>query len=110
MSLAINMPKITRVLLADGWHECQGISIDAYEFGVYVWDREWGSNGYPRFRSEHAGGQSDVCATGFEFHDEDTAQTIAGPLTAILAVAGPGICANPEEDDPDVMGRPGVVP
>ena len=42
MSLAINMPKITRVLLADGWHDCQGISIDAYEFGV---DRLGTANG-----------------------------------------------------------------
>jgi hypothetical protein len=62
VSLQINEPKITRVLLADGWHEC----------------------------------------TGFAFIDTATGQQIAGPLTAILAVAGDGITKTPEPADPDI--------
>ena len=38
---------------------------------------------------------------GFAFTDKDTGEQIAGPLTAILAVAGPGITDNPGHDDPD---------
>jgi hypothetical protein len=106
MSLQINEPKITRVLLADGWHECKGFGIDAYEFGAYHWDREWGSNGYPQFDMSHGGGQDGVCAGGFMFTDTDTGEQIAGPLTAILAVAGPGITHDPGPGDPDVAGRP----
>jgi hypothetical protein len=34
MSLQINERKITRVLLADGWHECGDFGLDAYELGV----------------------------------------------------------------------------
>jgi hypothetical protein len=107
MSLQINEPKITRVLLADGWHECQGFGLDSYEFGAYYPDRDYSSG--LGFDCHHYGGQSDVCATGFAFTDPDTGVTIAGPLTAILAVAGQGICSNPEPDDPDVAGRPAAV-
>jgi hypothetical protein len=102
MSLQINEPKIARVLLADGWHECTGFGLDAYEFGYYYWDREWGVTGAPKFGCEHGGGQSGVCATGFAFTDTATGQHIAGPLTAILAVAGTGITKTPDPADPDI--------
>ena len=102
MSLQINEPKITRVLLADGWHECERFGLDAYEFGAYYWDHDWGTAGAPRFGCEQGGGQSGVCAAGFAFTDTATGQQIAGPLTAILAVAGDGITKNPEPDDPDI--------
>lgn len=87
MSLQINYPKITGVLMADGWHPCTGFGTDSYEFGYYHWDSEWGMTGAPRYVCEHGGGQSGVCATGFVFTDKNTGQQIAGPLTAILAVA-----------------------
>jgi hypothetical protein len=110
MSLCINMPKITRVLLADGWHDCDGgISLDAYEIGYYVWDRGWGLNGAPRFHTEHAGGRDEICSMGFSFIDAATGETIAGPLTAILALAGKGIIADPEDGDRDIVGRPPPV-
>jgi len=102
VSLQIDMAKITRVLLADGWHDCQGISLDAYEFGVYYRDRDYGSGW--GFDMHHGGGQDGVCAGGFAFTDKATGATIAGPLTAILAVAGPGITADPEPDDPGARG------
>jgi len=104
MSLQINFPKITRVLLADGWHDCQRFGTDAYEFGSYYLDHEYSSGA--GFDLVHGGGQSGVCATGFAFIDAATGEQIAGPLTAVLAVAGPGICSNPPPDDPDVAGRP----
>jgi hypothetical protein len=106
MSLQINQDKITRVLLADGWHDARGFGTDAYEFGAYFWDRDWGANGSPRFHCEHGGGDSGVCATGFAFTDAATGETVAGPLTAILAIAGPGICASPGPGDPGVHGQP----
>lgn len=100
MSLQINNPKVTRVLLADGWHECTGFGLDAYEFGSYYRDSDNASGlGYDCI---HGGGQSGVCATGYAFTDKATGETIAGPLTAILAVAGDGITRDPKSDDPDV--------
>lgn len=82
MSLAIDVDRVTAVLLADGWHHVanQSFTLDSYE---YLW--------YPTntrrsdFEILHGGGQSGVCATGFAFQDTD-GQTTAGPLTAILAV------------------------
>lgn len=74
MSLYIDPRAITEVLLADGWHTVQPktFDLDSYEFG------------YEDF-CLHGGGNSGVCATGFEFVD-DTGHIINGPLTAILAV------------------------
>ncbi len=90
MSLAIDVDKVTRVLLADGWHEVIGesFSLDAYE---YVWH----SSGTNETDLVHGGGHSGVCATGFCFRTTDHTGTsgtrterrfVAGPLTAILAV------------------------
>jgi hypothetical protein len=105
MSLAINMPKIARVLLADGWHECRGISIDAYEFGAHYW-KHWPSGPDHEFSAKqgYVGGQDGVCAAGFSFTDTATGQTICGPMTTILAVAGKGITADPGDDDRDICG------
>ena len=84
MSLQINESKVTRVLLADGWHDCQGFGVDSYEFGT------------------HGGGQDGVCATGFVFRDAATGEQVAGPLTAILAVSGDGITDKPKPHGPDI--------
>ncbi len=59
----------------------------------------------PRFDTSHGGGQSGVCASGFMFTETGTGNQVCGPLTAILAVAGPGIASDPQPDDPD-MARP----
>lgn len=100
MSLQINEPKITRVLLADGWHDCREFGLDAYESGSYIHDHDYASG--VGFDMTHGGGQSGVCATGFVFRDVTTDTQIAGPLTAVLAVAGNGITDTPGPDDPDV--------
>lgn len=77
MSLAIDVDKVTSVLLADGWHVVADASftIDAYEF---LW----------RGDAVHGGGNSGVCAAGAEWlerkgHEE---WVVSCPLTAILAV------------------------
>jgi len=91
MSLAINIDKVNRVLLSDGWHDVldKSFNLDAYE---YLW--------YPNEDTTsmdaeivHGSGQSGVCATGFEFIstiklEEGTIQKVrrSGPLTAIQAV------------------------
>lgn len=77
MSLYIDTATVTRVLLADGWHdvEAKSFTLDAYE---YLEDEEL----------LHGGGQDGICASGFNFTTPgvlgDT--TLTGPLTSILAV------------------------
>lgn len=80
MSLAIDVDKVIAVLLIDGWHEVKNKSfaLDSYE---YIWYPE----GADESQLVHGGGQSDVCATGFEFQD-GVGTLMSGPLTAILAV------------------------
>jgi hypothetical protein len=91
MSLAIDIDKVNRVLLSDGWHTVidKSFALDAYE---YLW--------YPNedttimdAKIVHGGGRSGVCSQGFTFVstrtlEEDTIQqvTMSGPLTAIQAV------------------------
>lgn len=75
MSLAIQIEKVTEVLLADGWHSVSSGSfdLDAYEYlddAVLI----------------HGGGANGVCATGFSFREIDEPGRVVGPLTSILAV------------------------
>lgn len=79
MSLAIDIDRVSAVLLADGWHSVheRSFDIDSYEF----------------VQGDHlrlAGGQSAlVCATGFaftEYRGQGNIVTVAGPITSILAV------------------------
>jgi hypothetical protein len=74
MSLAIDTDNITRVLLADGWHDVanQSFDIDSYE---YMWCE----------RLVHGGGNSGICASGFTFTTTD-GLFVCGPLTSVLAV------------------------
>lgn len=71
MSLAIDLDDVTAVLLADGWHGVLGQSfvVDAYE---YVWRAE-----------QHGPG-----GLGYSFDTDinGTLCTLAGPITAVLAV------------------------
>lgn len=75
MSLAIDVDKVTAVLLPDGeWYDVEGNSfdLDAYEF------KHEGT-------SIHGGGQGGVSATGFVFKVRNRG-VMYGPLTAIVAV------------------------
>jgi hypothetical protein len=88
MSLAINIDKVKRVLLSDGWYVVlnESFALDAYE---YLW---YPNEDTTKMDAEivHGGGQSGVCSTGFTFHGignaDDGPLWIHGPLTAIQAV------------------------
>jgi hypothetical protein len=84
MSLAIDVDRVTHVLLADGWHEVTDVSftLDAYEFVWYPAGRQGSS---PKRDIMHGGGNDGVCAAGFSFKTAE-GDYIQGPLTAILAV------------------------
>jgi len=73
MSLAIDVDRVSHVLLSDGWHVVvdNSFSIDAYEF-------------ISKQTSVHGGGQSGVCASGFTFKSHEG--NFAGPLTSIIAI------------------------
>lgn len=78
MSLGIQCDNVKRVLLADGWHKVykDSFGLDSYEF-------LWGE------RVMHAGGNSNISATGFVFNEDLKGQCsnpISGPLSSILAV------------------------
>jgi hypothetical protein len=75
MSLRIEIGDVTSVLLADGWHGVrdQTFGLDSYEF----------AHGEDLI---HGSGESGICAIGFCFEEEATAQWLYGPLSAILAV------------------------
>lgn len=81
MSLAIDVDRVHRVLLADGWH-----TVDDWSFTLDAYEYLWYANGPGRDPIVlHGGGQVGVCATGFCFTDEEGGR-ISGPLTAILAI------------------------
>ncbi len=82
MSLAIDVDRVTQVLLADGWHEVEfsgstsSFSLDAYEF---IQGHEGKADDVL-----HGGGQGGICATGATWQEKGA--TFFCPLTAILAV------------------------
>jgi hypothetical protein len=88
MSLAIDVDRVSQVLLSDGWHTVvnKSFTLDSYE---YIWHHE----GSKDSELMHGGGSSGVCATGFSFQaspqpgsNQKAGELIAGPLTAIQAV------------------------
>jgi hypothetical protein len=81
VSLGINIDKVTRVLLPDGWHDVDpfddgrsSLVTDAYELV------EYGRDGSP----EHWVQPKAEC-TGIGFIDAGTKRRICAPLTAVLA-------------------------
>lgn len=83
MSLLIDPERVSKVLLADGWHvvEPKSFGCDSYEYVHMYW------NGEEKYVNHHLGGQSDVCATGYAFRVPGPGgRWVAGPLTAVLAV------------------------
>jgi hypothetical protein len=84
MSLAIDVHRVTQVLLADGWHKVDfddggnsSFTLDAYEF---IQKRETGKAS----ETLHGGGQGGVCSTGATWQEKGA--SFYCPLTAILAV------------------------
>lgn len=86
MSLAIDVDRVTAVLLADGWHSVSddSFAMDAYE---YVWYPDGKRTSWDA-TMVHGGGENGVCATGFIFKRSSApnSEWIAGPLTSIVAV------------------------
>ncbi|KKM67213.1 hypothetical protein LCGC14_1473450 [marine sediment metagenome] len=87
MSLAIDIDKITSVMIGGEWNDVikneDGVSsfaLDAYEF---VWGSHLDHKGWPRL--VHGGGAHGIGSAGFEFKTAKGA-VVAGPLTAIQAV------------------------
>ena len=74
MSLLIEVNKISRVKIGDEWFTVmsQSFDIDSYEFSM------GGS-------LVHGGGQSGVCASGFQFVTEG-GRMICGELTSISCI------------------------
>jgi len=74
MSLAIEIGSVKSVLLGGTWHDVEkdSFTVDSYEFVE-------GEN------IVHGGGDSGLCATGFEF--KSGGAVLSGPLTAIQAVS-----------------------
>lgn len=81
MSLAIDVDRVTDVLLSDGWHHVEdfSFSLDSYE---YVWGKESTPGNVFVL---HGGGANGITATGFSFKEKGQTYT-AGPLTAVQAV------------------------
>lgn len=82
MSLFIDVERINRILLPDGWHDIKlgSFLVDAYEFV------ETGSNPNS-FTLLFGGGTSSLIpSSGFSVIDQ-TGVRIVGPLTSILAVS-----------------------
>jgi hypothetical protein len=92
VSLAIDIHRVSSVLLADGWHPIVegSFDLDSYEYVDSEIDFD-----HP-LHCRHGGGRSGVCPTGFTFLedvDENAGLAyqckkveVSGPLTAILAV------------------------
>lgn len=78
MSLAIDVDRVTTVLLADGWHkvEFNSFGLDAYEF---IRAHEGKADDVL-----HGGGQGGVCSMGATWQEKSA--SFFCPLTAILAV------------------------
>jgi hypothetical protein len=87
--LMIDVEKVERVMLVGGqWCEVKRgtFTLDSYEYVEYsgppVGKRHWNDD----HLLMHGGGNSGVCATGFQFKELHGLGTVSGPLTAIMAV------------------------
>ncbi len=84
MSLAIDVDKVTRILLADGWHDVTDSSfyLDAYEFGQVIDDpRECSGTRFDSYEIPPVPGFG--CTA---YNRESRHVHLAGPLASILAV------------------------
>lgn len=86
MSLAIDVDKVKSVLLSDGqWYVVSknSFTLDAYEF---IWFSKFQDKKKDIPCVMHAGGNSNISATGFSFLSKVEGGIISGPLSSIVAV------------------------
>jgi hypothetical protein len=81
MSLAIDVGRVTHVLLVDGWHEVadQSFTVAPYEFGRAA---TAGSGFVVLNRTDTPG----IDPMGFEFIEARTNASLCGPLGSVIAV------------------------
>lgn len=84
MSLAIDVTRVTHVLLADGWHEVADRSfiVAPYEFGRPADPGADDGDLAALYNSNSMG----IGPMGFEFTEARTSALIGGPLTSVIAV------------------------
>ncbi len=82
MSLAIDVTRVTHVLLADGWHEVAdgSFTVAPYEFGRPADTRA------DDLAVLYNSGSMGTGPMGFEFTEARTSALIGGPLTSVIAV------------------------
>jgi len=84
MSLAIDVDRVTHVLLADGWHEVTdgSFTVAPYEFGQTVSTETDGRKFVVLYGAENVG----IQPVGFAFTEARTGSLMSGPLTSVFAV------------------------
>jgi hypothetical protein len=84
MSLAIDIGRVTHVLLADGWHEVadQSFTVAPYEFGRAAAATS-GDRGFVVLNRTDTSG---IDPMGFEFIEARTNASLCGPLGSVIAV------------------------
>jgi hypothetical protein len=84
MSLAIDVTRVTHVLLADGWHEVAdgSFTVAPYEFGRPA---NTGADEHD-FAVLYNSSNTGTDPMGFEFTEARTSALIGGPLASVIAV------------------------
>jgi hypothetical protein len=84
MTLAIDVDRVTHVLLADGWHEVtdESFTVGPYEFGQTVST----ATGEREFVVLPGADSLGVSPVGFAFTEARTGSLMSGPLTSVFAV------------------------
>ena len=84
MSLAIDVARVTHVLLADGWHEVAdgSFTVAPYEFGRRAETEADDRDFVVLYNSSNMGTDE----MGFEFTEARTSALISGPLTSAIAL------------------------
>ena len=84
MSLAIDVTRVTHVLLADGWHE---VADGSFTVAPYEFARPAGTGANDRdFVVLYNSGNMGTDPMGFEFTEARTSALISGPLMSVIAV------------------------
>jgi hypothetical protein len=85
MALAIDVDRVSEVLLADGWHRCDTDETDVSTFSMDAYEYLWRPDPDDQWNITVMGHGNDYMGhTGFTFTEDDV--RVFGPLSAIQAV------------------------